>query len=377
MEAARSRVSAAGSRPVAMLMGEVEEIPGVANVADAGSMRLDLEQELPSRALRSAQRATAASDYAIARASLAATEQKLSAQLRRDLTRLSGWSVISRRLAAEDALLLSAETSLRGRFAAGDARYIDVLRLRTERLRVQSERASAITEIQAARIAIMGLLGFDNDTQIKTEIDTVEAASRILELRALPIVDSLLNSSPMVQLSRARLDRANAQRRLTIAEQGRRISASLGAQRFQIETGGYSLGPAVAFTTTLPFTAGRANRARTQAADLDLRAQQAEERHVLASTRARVSIASQRYESARKRISVYETALLRGARDERESALASFRSGELSLIELLDFERALSRAEIDRVKARIEAADALADLFSALASDDTESRNGQ
>lgn len=358
-------------------MGEVEEIPGVANVADAGSMRLDLEQELPSRALRSAQRSAAASAYEIARASLAVTEQKLSSQLRRDLTRLSGWSVISRRLAAEDDLLLSAETSLRGKFAAGDARYIDVLRLRTERLRVQSERASAITEIEAARLAIIGLLGFDNDTQIKTEIDSIETARPILELGPLPIVDTLLNRSPVLQLSRARLDRANAQRRLTIAEQGRRLSASLGAQRFQTETGGYSLGPAVGFTTTLPFTAGRANRARTQAADLDLRAQQAEERHVLASTRARVSIASQRYESARKRISVYETALLRGAQDERESALASFRSGELSLIELLDFERALSRAEIDRVKARIEAADALADLFSALASDDPESRDGQ
>ena len=49
--------------------------------------------------------------------------------------------------------------------------------------------------------------------------------------------------------------------------------------------------------------------------------------------------------------------------EERESALAAYRTGSLSLLELIDFERALSRAEIERIRALIDAADALADLF--------------
>ena len=49
----------------------------------------------------------------------------------------------------------------------------------------------------------------------------------------------------------------------------------------------------------------------------------------------------------------------------REAALASFRTGELSLIELLDFERALARAETERLRSLLDAADALADLFAA------------
>ena len=59
---------------------------------------------------------------------------------------------------------------------------------------------------------------------------------------------------------------------------------------------------------------------------------------------------------------MYDAAALQGARDEREAALAAYRSGGLSLLELLDFERALSRAEITRLQTLTEAADALAVL---------------
>ena len=54
------------------------------------------------------------------------------------------------------------------------------------------------------------------------------------------------------------------------------------------------------------------------------------------------------------------------------------RNGELSLLELLDFERALTRAETDRLRSRIAAVDALTDLLagdvdSSVADADTDS----
>ena len=71
------------------------------------------------------------------------------------------------------------------------------------------------------------------------------------------------------------------------------------------------------------------------------------------AVRARIAAAAERYAAARERLAVFDAALLRGAREERESALASYRTRGLSLLELLDFERALARAEIDRVRAGI------------------------
>ena len=92
---------------------------------------------------------------------LAAAGAALDAAVLRSLTRPAGWSAISRRLAAEDSLLVGAEAALTARFSVGEARYVDVLRLRTERLRVQSEQAEALAEARAARVALRGLLGPD------------------------------------------------------------------------------------------------------------------------------------------------------------------------------------------------------------------------
>lgn len=365
--AAEARAKAAGHRPVAAINGDAGEIPNGFDLTNGGSVRIDLEQELLGSSLRSAQRGVAASEIEIARSAIRVTERRLVAALDRDLTRLAGWSVIARRLAAEDDLFSSAEASLRGRFSVGDAKYVDVLRLRTERLRVQSERAAAITEASAARTAVVALVSDDkNGGVVSRELDAVTRAESNFALGAIPSIDSLLSASGALHLSRSRLARADALRRLVLAEQGRRMTASLGAQRFQTESGRYSLGPAVAFSTTLPFTARKANQARAQAAALDLRVEEAEQQAYLAVVRGAVSIAHGRYEAARQRLNVYEAALLRGAREERESALASFRAGELSLTELLDFERALARAEVDRVKARIEAAEALGAIYTNL-----------
>ncbi len=373
--AAEARARAAGRRSAAALTAEAEEVPGGFDLPNAGSLRLDVEQEFLGGSLRSAQKSAAASEIEIARASINVTERRLFAGLERDLIRLSGWSAISRRLAAEDDLFSSAEASIRGRFAAGDARYVDILRLRTERLRVQSERAAALTEAAAARIAILGIFSAGGTTgDVIEALASVGRAEPQFALIAIPPVDSLLSISGARHISQARVARAGALRRLRRAEQSRRITASVGAQRFQTESGRYSFGPALTFSTTLPFTARKTNEARTQAADLELGAEEAEQRSHVASLRIAISVAHERYEAARNRLSVYEAALLRGAREERESALASFRSGELSLTELLDFERALARAEVDRIRARISAAEALGDVYDALDEPDHNAR---
>ncbi len=372
LRAMEARARATGHRSPATLIAGLEEVPGGLDIRNAGSLRIDLEQELFGGRLRGAQRDLAASEVAIARASLTVTLRRLFTSLGREAVRLSGWSAISRRLDAEDALLSSAEASIRGQFAAGDARYVDVLRLRTERLRVQSERAGAFTEMFAARTAIVALttpaIGLRDTAavQLTQSIDSIARTSPSLQLAALPTADSLLAISGALEFASAQLSRAAATRRLTIAEQARQIRASVGAQRFASDNGKHAIGPAIGFATTLPFTAGAANRSRAQAAELELQAEEAEQRSSLASLRAAISVARARYEAARTRLSVFENALLRGAREERESALAAFRSGQLSLTELLDFERSLARAEIDRIRARIEAAEALGQLYQAL-----------
>ena len=88
-----------------------------------------------------------------------------------------------------------------------------------------------------------------------------------------------------------------------------------------------------------------------------------------ADVAGRIAAAAARYLGASERVGIYEAALLSGARAERDVALANYRDGTLSLLELLDFERALVDAEVGRLESLLAAADAWADLLEAQGSE--------
>ncbi|HEU0298412.1 MAG TPA: TolC family protein, partial [Longimicrobium sp.] len=364
VEAARSRVLATGFGEPAALSAEIEEVPDGIDLTGA-SVRVEVGREFVAPARREAARAFATTNVRIAEASLAAAAAQLDAAVLRSLTAAAGWGAIARRLAAEDSLLVGAEEALTSRFSVGEARFVDVLRLRTERLRVQGDRAQALAEARAARVALQGLLGPIEGRDALIDAAVAETGPRLVVLPPAPDPDSLLARSAAVLVAQAAVERARAGRALTAAEQRPRFSGAVGLQRFGADDGGGSVGLTLGGSMTLPSTARRANQASLASADAEIAAAMAELDATIAGVRAELAAALERYEAARVRLSAFDAALLRGAREEREAALASFRTGELTLIELLDFERALARAETERLRSLLDAADALADLFAA------------
>lgn len=367
--AAEARFRAIGLAPAASLAAELEEVPSGLDVASAQSMRLDIAKEFLPPGLRGARRTLAQGEIDRARAELDLAERALNARIDRLLVHAVASAAIARRLAAEDSLLRAAEEGVRVRFAVGDARYIDVLRLRTERLRVQTEVAGALTEARIERRALIALAALDEpDVMVAALGDSIISegmrATVFAELREPPSLDSLMALSGPVRIAEIELSRARASRQLLRADQRPSFGASIGVQRFATDGGGFVFGPAVGISVSLPFTVRRSNRAGSVAADRDVETAEAWQRAIRASVRSELASALDRYAAARARVSLFEGALLRGAREERESALASYRTGELSLVELLDFERALSRAEISRLRSYMEAADAVADLIA-------------
>lgn len=370
LRVAEARAAAVGLTPAATLDAEVEEVPGGVNVLDAGSLRVGVSRELVPSAARRARRDVARQEVERARLERGLTERSLVARAAARLVEASAAGAMARRLAAEDSLLVAAEVALTARFSVGDARYVDVLRLRSERLRVQSDRARVLAEARVARRALLALAGQGSAGEVDALIAR-ESAATTRTLPPPPDVDSLAASSGAAQLARAEVARAEAARRLTRAEQRPSVVASLGLQRFEGETG-HVIGPTVGASLSLPFTARGATRAATLVADREVAAAQAAARATLARVRNEVAAAADRYEAARAQLALYDAALLRAARDEREGALASYRAGDLTLVELLDFERSLARAEIDQLRSRTEAADALADLVARVAGVDED-----
>ena len=365
VEAARARARAAGAATPATITLDVDEVPG-ANFADAQSAGTSVSWDLFTGGRRSLRRAVAERETDEAVLLLRLAERRVLARSDQLLIRLVGTLAIGERLAAEDSLLSAAEEALQARFAVGEARYVDVIRLRTERLRVQSDLAGAVTEVGSHRRSLVAMASVELPARVEALLDTAVASERVDPFRRPLVVardlDSLVARSAPALLAAAGVERATAARRLAGAERRPLVGASLGLRRFAAEAGAFDIGPSIAFSIALPFTAPNGAGGQVEAAARRLDAAHATRQAELARARAELGAARDRYETARRRLAVYDAAALQGARDEREAALAAYRSGGLSLLELLDFERALSRAEITRLQTLTEAADAFAVL---------------
>ena len=367
VDAVQARALSLGFAPPATLSAEVEDVRRF-DVGGA-TTRVQLEREILIGGRGSAARSLGATEVNLARAVLETAERRLLGRTMRALVALHGWTRIGERLQAEDSLLAAAEFSLRDRFAVGDARYVDVLRVRAERLRVQTDLADAVAEVRSARehlTALAGGAGHPAASLFAALLDSALAGpppfQATVELSPPP-VDSLLALTGRARFAQAAVARARAARDVVSAEQRTRLALGVGAQVFT-DDGVRRVGPTLGLSLGLPFTAHRANKARAAAAERDVVATEGEQQAVLLGVRAEITVAAARYAAARERLGIFDRMLLVGAREERETALAAYRNGEVSLIELLDFERALARAETDRWRARMAAVDALADLLS-------------
>lgn len=363
----RAQADASGRRGPATLSTGLSEAP--VSALDQGNLRMELGREVGAGARLRAERTRAEVEIREGEAELEAATRAIAPALLSALLETAGARRMAERLAAEDALLDDAEEGLRARFAVGEARFVDVLRVRTERLRVQSERAELVAVEAAARAVLLALLATDEvggmsrraraeSLMVRTTLGEwrtqlpSDADARVLE----PIVLDLL-------LADVAVARAEGTRALGAASRRTRAEAFIGVQRIGQASNGPTFGPSAGVSWTLPRTASTANQRAALAEQLDVDASAQMRRAIAAAVQSRLKSAREYYSAALRRIDAYDAALLSGAREERDGALAAYRAQRLTLLELLDFERALARAEIGAIDALMDAASAYAALM--------------
>ncbi len=362
---AEARRGLAGLDKPLIVTAGAEEVPGV-NLLKPGNVRIGIGRDLVPRARRTAELALADEAIMHERLVLHTLEQALTIHTNRLLATSAGSSAIAARFAAEDSLLGSAEEAVRSRFSVGDARYVDVLRLRTERLRVNIEMQRAQADARIAFRQIIRLVDGDSASGAAADVRAAlaEEATRATSamLAAAPAVDSLLAGANAVQLASQEITRARAAQRLARAQQQPVLTPTIGFQRFTGDNG-FRFGPTLGLSISLPNSVRGSRGAQETLGIREVAFAEARGRATTARIAIALAAAADRYEAAQARIASFDATLLRGAREEREAALASYRSGGLTLLELLDFERALAQAEIARMQSRIDAIDARSDLL--------------
>lgn len=358
-DAAAALGPASTARPPAELSLEVENIPDGADLGIAQQMRLLVGAPLSRGGRPRAARSAADARLNVAALELALTERAVAARGWRAFNGTLLFRLAAARLAAEDSLLGQAEEALRARLATGDARYLDVLRLRTERLRVQGDRSLAVTEAREREVALLGLLG-DSAGGIPALLDSLVAARA--EPQHLAATAAGPDTALVAAFLAAHVAVAQADRDVLVADRGFALTGLAGIQRFQNANNSFVFGPSLALSMPLPFTAGGGTRNIRAAGDLAVAATVADTVAAQYRLAAARRAALQRLAAAEERLAVYNQALLLAAASERDAALSAFRTGQITLLELLDFERALTRAELDRLRAVLAASDARADL---------------
>lgn len=357
VEAARLRTTAVARRGPTTIALEVEEL-SLGRPIDQ-TLTLAAERAFIPRAAVDADRDRALALVALQEARLSAASLRNTIDLQRLVLEAAVWQRIRSRLAEEDSVLLRADASLRTRFAAGAARYVDVVRMRTERIRLQSEGAAALANAAAARQRLAVLLRGN-----ATEVNAAIASLHELPTLRLPTPEELWAAAPALRIAAAELAIARADLRLIQTEGARKWTAGGGLQRFQSDNG-YTIGPVLTASLTLPQRSLAGARAQAAAADTLAVAYSS----VAAATQLQAAAVSarERFEAARQRFDALDPRLLSAAREERVAALTGYATGDLSLTELLEFERALARAELQQLESYLAMIDAWADLWHAAA----------
>ncbi len=273
------------------------------------------------------------------------------------------------RLRQSEQLLADAEEALAARLAAGTGRYADVLRVRTERLAVGFSIRDEIANLASVRLQLRATAGASlhadslDRWMAEAATATTSASAWRSTLATLPSTDSLAALSDPVRDAAAVRVRAEARRALGIASRRPEASGAIGLQRIGAANGGPTAGLLVGISSTLPFTARRANDLASQAEDADVIAAEAGVSAAMVRSRPGLEGLRERLTVTVERLEAIDAVVLVAAGSEREAALAEFRAGSLSLLELLDFERSLLRVELERSDALREAAGLRAALF--------------
>lgn len=365
--AAERRMAGTGFAPPLVAVLGVSDGPG-GDLA-RGNASLEVGRELFRGSRLAAARAVAAGELEIESRERRVAETVVEVRVTDLLLHGAAASRAVARLRQSERLLADAEEALTVRLAAGSGRYADVLRVRTERLTVgfsiRDENANLATaRAQLSAMTPGGLAGDSLDVWIGATAASLTGDSAWRPtLIALPPMDSLMALAEAVRDAAAARMRAVSRRAEGVAARRAALSGAVGIQRIGEANGGPSTGVIVGISSTLPFTARRASGLAAQAEDAEIVAAEAGLSAAAGRTRPALDALRARLAVAISRLDAIDGVVLVAAESEREAALAEFRAGSLSLLELLDFERALLRVELERSDALREAAGLRASLF--------------
>lgn len=324
-----------------------------------GESELRIQQVLPFPTQRSRAVRVAEAELSMANAQ----RESAALRLRREATR--GYRLLQSDLLNLSALetlrsvALDLEELVRVRIGTGGARYLDLLRLKAERVRLENDVIESERTLREHRQSLHALMGLAGD-------DPIEPAD---SMTYVPLADSLsqilaqaIESRPALQAARFEMERGQAGVESARAGYFPSPEISLGLDWVAgIDGAGWGGGVSV----PLPFVPWTDRKGRVAEAEA---AKESAEAKLLAArlsleTSVRNAFASVR--SAERQLASFEGALLADAEDALRTATENYRAGQIDGLDLFETLRSYRTIQIEHVRALLNYELARIDLFTA------------
>jgi len=275
------------------------------------------------------------------------------------------WQAATARLAVlRDSAALSDTTvgAARRRLKAGDLAAADVARATVDALRARNDAQQAETDVAAARIALMSLLGEPERADVEAE----PAAPLAAPASALPD-DAALARRPDVQAAQDRLEAARAARKLALAQRSSDVTLGVQFEHYPASAANpQGSGNSYGVALQIPLQWRYAYQGEIRAAEVALDSAAENLDKARRQARAELLLGAEQARGAWLRLRRSEDELLPAARQSAAAAEYAFNRGAMGIMDVLDVRRSERAAQLDTLAARNDYAKSLAAWRAAL-----------
>ena len=369
-EAAAQRLEPAGALPDPVLRVELMNINNYGSDTapsvlpwQVGETQYRLMQTLPGWGKRDLRRDLAAAEAQQAQARTGVTWAELAARIKSSFAEVYR-ATASERLTHELLdLMARLEQVAQARYAAGLAAQQDAIRAQIEQTAMRFELIALGNELRQLRARLNGLLARDASAPLADPV-----ASRPLpdlaSLDAAALAQRARAGNPQLRVEEARLESAQKGRELTFGN--RYPDWQLGLQSTQVGSRFTSLGLMVEVNLPLQQAPRRAQEREAEAmVDAARSRTDALTAQLLGDLAGQLAA----YDGARRTEALVGAQLLPQAELGLRSALAAYETGKADFTTVLDAERQIRKARLERLKLQAEAQMRLAEIERLLGED--------
>lgn len=355
-EAAESRVEPAGALDDPVFRVELRDIAGDATAlntfngspARVGSTKYTVEQMFPLWGKLGLRR-----DIAEAGASATDGQRRaVTVELRERVKAAFAQHYLARRAAAVTeeilGLLKSVERAVTARYASGQAPQQDVIRSQLEQTALQGELIALEAESRQTQARLNALLNRPGGAPL-AEPQKLRPLPSPATLDPAGLEQRVLDANPVLFAQRAQIKAADSSRQLTYQNRYPDLTVSVSP----IQEGNRLANWEVMFGVNIPLQQDRRRGDEREAAAM-LAAAQARRDATAARLIGELRQAHAALEAARRQEALIAGTLLPQAELTYQSARTGYETGQVDFATLLDAQRQILRARLDRLKSRVE-----------------------